>query len=160
MSFRFHRRHQLSITAVALALIGSALLAATASAAPAPSSGSAVVDGNAAEWNTTTDFFSNMIRAGGNGGQTEVESKLYLRYDCATTTLYAYVNAEPGVTIAANLPGDSFIKLGVKKLVDGNAGDDGTAPDFAWIGLSGSTATGWEASALLLPGSYTINVHS
>jgi uncharacterized repeat protein (TIGR01451 family) len=143
---------------------GAALLTAipALAAAPNPSLGSATVDGNAAEWNLQTDFFSNMIRAGGNGGQTKVESKLYLRYSCATRTLYALVLAEPNVAIIANSPSDQFIKLGNNtKLVDANHGDDGTPPDFAYIGLAGTTATGWEASTQLAPGSYSnLNVHA
>jgi hypothetical protein len=119
-------------------------MAGTAIAAPpAPSSGSANVDGTIAEWNVVDDLFSDMIRAGGNGGQTKVESKLYLRYDCTTHTVFANVRAEPGVTIAADLPGESFIKVGGVKKVDGTTGDDGTAPDFSWVrpSLSASAAT-------------------
>lgn len=147
----------------ALALAGSAITATAAFAAPTPTSGTAAVDGNASEWVTTAgspDFFSDMLRAGGNGNQTEVESKLYLRYTCDTQMLSALVLAEQGVSIASNLPGDSYVKIGGTKYVDGNSDNDGTPPDFAWIGLSGATATGWEAAINIAPGSYTINVHT
>jgi uncharacterized repeat protein (TIGR01451 family) len=160
MSCRPHHGRQ-ARSAIVAALATFAVVAGTAIAAPpAPSSGSANVDGTIAEWNVVNDLFSDMIRAGGNGGQTKVESKLYLRYDCTTHTVFANVRAEPGVTIAADLPGESFIKVGGVKKVDGMTGDDGTAPDFAWVGLSGTAASGWEASFPLGVGSYTINVHA
>jgi uncharacterized repeat protein (TIGR01451 family) len=127
---------------------------------PEPSSGWANVDGNPTEWDTTNDFFSNMIRAGGNGGQTKVESKLSLRYNCGAQVMYALVLAEPGITIPADRPDDNFVKIGGIKMVDGSTGDDGTAPDFAYVGVSSGQAAGWEASFPLPPGSYTINVHA
>jgi hypothetical protein len=57
--------------------------------------------------------------------------------------------------------GEHYIKVGNTTLVTESSGDNGTPPDFAWIGLSGNTAQGWEASATLAPGSYNdLNVHS
>jgi hypothetical protein len=124
---------------------------------PEPTYASANVDGNPAEWDLTNDFFADMYRAGDPNKQ--VESKLYLRYDCQTQTLYALVLVEQGVTVLPQ-PDDAFIKLGnATKLVDGNYGDDGTPPDFAWI-TQNSTYFGFEASTPLAPGSYTnLNVH-
>ena len=146
----------------AIALSAFALSPAAAfGAPPAPTAGTAVVDGNPSEW-SSSDRFSDMIRAGGNGGQTEVEAVLYLRYDCASQVLYAHVAAEKDVTIPTDLPADNFIKVGGTKFVDGSSGDDGTAPDFAYVDVDVSVgqATGWEASLPLQPGSYTINVHA
>lgn len=143
-----------------VALFVAIITATTAFAVPpAPSIGSAVVDGDTSEW-VPGDVFSDMLRAGGNGGQTEVESTLSLRYSCASQTLYALALAQPGVTVAANLPDESFIKVGGRKAVDGMSGDDGIAPDFAWVERAGDHAEGWEASLPLVPGSYTINVHA
>ena len=124
---------------------------------PEPTYASANVDGNEAEWDQRNDFFADMYRAGDPNKQ--VESKLYLRYDCQTQTLYALVLVEQGVTVLPQ-PDDAFIKLGnATKLVDGNYGDDGTPPDFAWI-TQNSTYYGFEASTPLAPGSYTnLNVH-
>src|SRR4029077_20899002 len=56
--------------------------------------------------------------------------------------------------------GDNYVKLGqTDKLVDGNSGDNGTPPDFAYI-----DPTGWEASFHLAPGSYLgdggLNIHA
>ena len=133
------------------------VLPAYAATPPEPTYGSANVDGDPSEWDLTNDFFARMYRAG--KPEKKVESKLYLRYDCKTQTLYALVLAEQGVTVLPQ-PDDAFIKLGnTTKLVDGNYGDDGTPPDFAWI-TQDSTYFGFEASTPLAPGNYTnLNVH-
>jgi hypothetical protein len=132
-------------------------LPAQAATPPEPTYGSATVDGNIAEWDLTSDFFAEMYRAG--DPLKPVESSLYLRYDCQTQTLYALVLVKEGITALAQ-PDDAFIKLGnATKLVDGNSGDNGTPPDFAWV-TSNSDTIGFEASAALAPGSYTnLNVH-
>ena len=133
----------------------------TCAAAPQPAYGSGTaVDGNAGEWAIDCDFFANMHEAGNSN--KDVKSRLYLRYDCATQTLYALVLAANGVTIDAQPADSAFIKLGNShKLVDGNAGNDGTPPDFAWIGRHGDAAQGWEASVKLAPASYAdLNVHT
>jgi len=121
--------------------------------------GVADVDGDSSEWDLTSDFVANMYRAG--NPTKAIESKLYLRYDANTETLYVLVLAEPGVDVLVE-PDDAFVKLGnTNKLVDGNSGDDGVAPDFAWIGLNGDRAAGWEASTPLAMGSYSnLNVHT
>jgi len=99
----------------------------------------------------------------------KIESKLYLRFDCATHTLYVLVLAEPGVTIRAGSSDhdDNYVKIDGIKKVDGNSGDNGIPPDFSYIGLSGGTAQGWEASFILPEGSYLgggtnkgLNVHT
>ncbi|MGD8623248.1 MAG: hypothetical protein PVJ34_01835 [Anaerolineae bacterium] len=122
------------------------------------------VDGDTGDWDLSLDYFSDMILAGGNGGQTEVLSKLYLRYNCDSGVLYALVLTEPGVTIDADGPLDEhYIKLTQgSKVVDGNASPpDGVQPDFAFVGLSGGTALGWEASFFAPQDSYpNFNVHT
>jgi hypothetical protein len=135
---------------------------------PEPTYDWATVDGDDSEWDTS-DYFADMIKAGGQGNQTEVLSKLYLRYDCKNNILYALVLAQPGYAIDADTGGDNhFIKFGTSgpELVNGTSAyrpPDGTAPDFEFVGLSqdGKTAEGWEASAPVSPGSYTdLNVHA
>jgi hypothetical protein len=129
-----------------------------------PTYAPATVDGNYSEWDLSYDFFSNMYEAG--NPNKAVMAKLYLRYDCDSSTLYMLVLAEPGHTIDADAgTGEHFAKLGGTKLVqESDAPPDGAPPpDFAWINLSGDgkTADGWEASATLYPGSYTdFLVHS
>ena len=135
-----------------LALVtGNAALAATP---PDPTDGSATVDGSYGEWNLGSDFFADMVRAGNPDKQ--IESYLYLRYDCTTATGYALVLATTGVDVLMQ-PGDAFVKLGNStKLVDGNS------PNFAWVQPNAQTgrAQGWEASFSLVPGSYSnLNVH-
>ncbi|MFN3982838.1 MAG: SdrD B-like domain-containing protein, partial [Caldilinea sp.] len=122
---------------------------------PQPSYKTAVIDGNHTEWNLTDDFFAYMHRAG--NPSKPVESTLYLRYDCATSTGYALVLAQPGVDVLMQ-PNDAFVKLGNStKLVDGNS------TTFAWVQPNAQTgrAQGWEASFTLAPGSYSnLNVHT
>jgi len=132
-------------------------LAAYGATPPEPTYASANVDGSYGEWDLTNDFFAYMYRAG--DPSKPIESYLYLRYDCQTQTLYALVLAVDGVTVLPQAD-DAFIKLGnTTKLVDGNSGDNGVAPDFAWV-QSNSDYIGFEASAPLAPGSYTnLNVH-
>lgn len=99
-----------------------------------------------------------MWRAGKS--EKPIDAKLYLRYDCESEILYALVLGETGPVLA--LPDDNFIKLGDStKLVDGNDNNDGTPPDFAWIGLSNGEADGWEAAVSLSEGAYSnLNVHA
>jgi uncharacterized repeat protein (TIGR01451 family) len=128
-----------------------------ATAPPQAALGTAVVDGNSGEWNLTTDFFANMYRAGNS--DKEIESKLYLRYNCATSTMYVLVLAQPGVSVLTQAD-DAYVKFGNSdKELDGNSGNNGTPPDFAWITSSGTTI-GWEGSFIVTPGSYSdLNVH-
>jgi hypothetical protein len=117
-----------------------------------PSSGTAVVDGSTGEWNLAADLFANMYRAGNPA--KPLESRAYLRYDCATGTVYVLVLSEPGVP-TLTWADDAWVKI------DGGKAVDGTYPAFAWVGLSadGKTARGYEASFPLAPGSYTIDIH-
>ena len=151
-----------SLTVLAVIVLLLALpMAVSAAIPPHPTYASANVDGNPGEWILATDFFANMYRAADPDKQ--IETKVYLRYACpvggTSGILYALVLAQPGVTLDGT--GDQFIKLGnADKRVDQNSGDDGTAPDFAWI-TSDSDKIGWEASALFDPGVYTnLNIHA
>jgi hypothetical protein len=150
-------RSTLKLAIVALVLvIGSTMAPVVMAAPPVPSSGVATVDGNYGEWNLANDFFANMVEAGKDDGT--LLSKLYLRYDCATETVYALVLAEPGQTIKVeNSDGvNNFIKVssapGNGKIVSSaDYPPDGSVPGWGWIGLSadGLSAAGWEASAPL-----------
>jgi hypothetical protein len=151
-----------SLTVLAVIVLLLALpITISAATPPQPTYTSATIDGNPGEWILATDFFANMYRAADPGKQ--IESKVYLRYACpvggTSGILYALVLAQPRVTLDGT--GDQFIKLGnADKRVDQNSGDNGTAPDFAWI-TSGSDKIGWEASALFNPGVYTnLNIHA
>ena len=122
----------------------------------------ATVDGDPSEWNLVQDFFANMYRAG--DPTKPLESKLYLRYDCLTHTMYVLVLAEPGIPILVD--GDSWIAIDMisNKVVNDNSGDDGTPPDFAFVGVSfdgdPNHAQGWEASFTIAPGMYEIIAHT
>lgn len=114
--------------------------------------GTAVVDGHYGEWHLANDFFAYMYRG---GDSTKVaESRLYLRYDCATGVAYALVLCEPGVIgyVDPAEDGDAWIAIDThtKKVVNMDSGNDGVPPDFAWIGLgfdgNPQHALGYEAS--------------
>ena len=121
---------------------------------PYPASGSAVVDGNPAEWDLTTDFFADMYRAG--NASFAVLSKLYLRYDCADQILYLLVLAEPGVQVESfHTDPENWVKINDQFMVNNLTGNDGAPPDFNYINSDGAHAAGWEASFVITPGNYT-----
>jgi hypothetical protein len=131
---------------------------------PQPTFGTAVVDGQYAEWNLVNDFFSNMYRAGQE--DKPLESMLYLRYDCQTNTVYALVLCKPDVPgYIDSTATTAWIAIDAinHKVVNENAGNDGIPPDFAWIGRGYDGdywhVQGYEASFQLLPGTYAIICH-
>jgi uncharacterized repeat protein (TIGR01451 family) len=129
------------VSTVSLLLSSIYTAAAVSAAAPSVNTGSGiVVDGSFADW-TDADFFADMHRAGQSDKQ--VESKLYLRYDCTAGILYVGVRPVTGVTVLES-DDDNFVKFGnTDKKVDGNdAPPDGTQPNFAYAPNGG----GWEAS--------------
>jgi len=60
------------------------------------------------EWKLTEDFFAHMYRAG--KPTKEVESELYLRYDCSTKTMYVLVLAVAGVPILVE-PDEAWVAM-------------------------------------------------
>ena len=57
-------------------------------------------------------------------------------------------------------PENAYLRIGTTgKLVSGLSGNDGTPPDFSWVDSDGELARGYEVSASLAPGSYTIRSH-
>jgi len=150
---------------VLLLLFVLCLIGIVSATAPTPTPGTAVVDGKYNEWDISPgspDFFANMFRAGNS--EKELESKAYLRYDCDKDIIYVLVLSESGIPVlASGYEDDAWTKnLAVPgNAYDGNSGNDGTPPDFAWVGLSadGKTAQGYEASFELGPGSYKIVIH-
>jgi opacity protein-like surface antigen len=127
---------------------------------PYANGGSAVVDGNPAEWNLAADYFAAMYRAGNTN--FTVLSQLYLRYNCTTNTLYLLVLAEPGSKIESfHTQAENWAKIGTQTLVSNLSGNNGVPPDFSYINSNGTHADGWEASFVLNPGSYSdFNVHT
>ncbi|MCI2429367.1 DUF11 domain-containing protein [Candidatus Acetothermia bacterium] len=139
-----------------------------AAAPPEPTYGTATVNGDPGEWNLANDFFADMYRAG--DPTKKVESKFYLRYDCSTQTMYALVltvdDTPPDDIPVLVEPDNAWIAINgvANKVVDGGSGNDGTPPDFAWIGQSyngnNNHAKGWEVSFSLAPGTYKILAHT
>lgn len=155
-------------TAVALFLVLCAAQFVLAANPPEPTYGNATVDGNYAEWNLANDFFANMYRAGDS--DKVLESKLYIRYDVNTATVYVLVltaNAHPATTTPTGNAWAAINEISNKTYNDGNSetmNNNGVPPDLAWIYNStypqgSGYAIGYEASFKLNPGDYQLIVH-
>lgn len=163
--FRVRGLHPGLRTGALLAVLGAALLVTSVASAepPYPRYGSRIVDGDYSDWNLTADYYDSMYRAG--RPEKPLESWLYLRYDCTTYTLYVLVRGRPSVPVITD-PTGAWVAVNVvsDKAVNGSSGDDGKAPDFAWIELVesplGTVAAGYEASFTLPPGGYNLIVHA
>lgn len=155
---RDHRRRMRRLAAGAAcagALVGGgSLLPAGAAVPPEPTYGTASVDGSPGEW-AAGDVFGPLVS---DRAPYPALATASLRYDCDAGVLYVYVAANPGVVLQAIDPDEDYVRLGGGKLVTGLSGDDGVPPDFAWLGLSGDTASGWEASAEVAEGSYPVSL--
>lgn len=127
------------------------LAPAALAAAPHPTIGSAVVDGDVSEWQSS-DFFADMIRDGGatSTKDTPKQGELYARYDCKTGTLYLHMRTIDKMDLAPQAYlGDHFVRLGGETLVDG------LSPNFHFVDHdTNGVPDGWEASAQVAPGSY------
>ncbi len=123
--------------------------------APFPTPGSAVVDGDPGEW-TADDLFTTMQ----HHGSEVVVGTLSARYDCESEVLSVLVLSADGAIFRADFPDNAYVRIdGTGKIVSGESGNDGTPPDFAWVGRDGDAARGFEASAVVAPGEHTIRVH-
>ena len=144
---------------LALAAVAAAVIVWPAGAAPPqPSSGVANVDGASAEWDLGADFFADLHKSG--DASKPLIAKLYLRYDCATRTLYALVLAQPGWKLLANDPSETYVMVDGSKIVHAASGDNGIPPDFQWINAAGTEADGFEASGEVLIGAHQLRVHA
>ena len=136
-----------------------------------PTYATATVDGDSSEWESS-DFIAFM-RKGGQAGRP-ILAKLYMRYDCDTQIMYAFISSlqrngeklpiivEDGEEVWIKVGG-----IGGTKVVTSNHEDaPNPPPDFDWVGKGFSSnqeyefAKGWEASFELQNGSsYEIEVH-
>lgn len=143
----------------ATGLVALAPALAGAAAPPQPSYASAVVDGSSADWNAG-DTWGTIVS---NDPPKRVVASASLRYDCSAGVLYVLFTAAPGEIVQTIDPEEAYVRLGqTGKLVSGVSGNDGVAPDFAWTGHDGDTATGFEASAAVAPGEYpgSLRIHA
>lgn len=141
---------------LALSLVGPS--AVGAASPPQPTYGSAVVDGKTGDWDLSADKFSDLTDTG--QADSPVRGHLYLRYDCTSETLYALVLGVDDIQFQQTRPEDAYIRIdGSGKAVSGNSGNDGTPPDFSWVNPDGKLADGFEGSAPLSPGNYTVRAH-
>jgi hypothetical protein len=120
------------------------------------------VDGDGSDWDMDLDFFSDMYLA---WNSNTVLSRLYLRYDCVTSTMYVLVLAED----AAELPiaawdeaDEHWVKIDGDKVIQAPKEGENFG-EFAWVGLSadGRTALGWEGATQVEHGSVnSISAHT
>lgn len=145
---------------LSLLLVATLTLSPIASAAaPEPNYGTATVDGNPGEWDTilpSDDFFADMIKAGGQGGQTTVLGHLFLRYDLSTNTLYVLVlTADRTRSMEKDSDGsETFVNIDGSKVVSS------ASSTFAWVNDNSTHAEGFEASFTLMQGTYDLYVHT
>ncbi len=158
MAERWMRRAGLGLAAAGLCAVGATLAVPAFSAEPPePTYESADVDGSPGEWDGG-DVFATLVS---DTPPHDARGTVSLRYDCEAGVLYAYVATAEGYELQTTDPDEAYLRLGSSgKIVSGSSGDDGAAPDFAWVGQSGDTAGGFEASAEVAEGSYALRVHA
>ena len=146
----------LSLFVVIILVTSFGIVNATAPYPTTPAT--ATVDGDPSEWDTDelyepNDFFADMHRAGEL--DKVVQSKLYLRYDPSTSTLYVLVltlDDYPGERDAD----EAWVKIDGAKMVDGDY------DDFEWIELNPydpGYVKGFEANFTLAQGQYILDAH-
>jgi hypothetical protein len=153
----------LSILALVGGFVCFAPLVATA-LPPLPSLGTAIVDGQCDEWNLTGDLFANMYLAGDPA--KIVESKIYLRYDDASNTLYMLMLAQShviGCTEAGGGAAGAVLGAVDSKTVGEPSGNARFLPCSMWVGRAcdgdSTHAIGYEAAFHVMPGTYILLAH-
>jgi hypothetical protein len=153
----------LSLVALVGGLVCFVPLRATA-LPPIPSVGTATVDGQCDEWNLTSDFFANMYLAG--DPCKTVESKIYLRYDGASNSLYMLMLAQSHVIGCCEGGGGvAGTVLGAvgSKTVGEPSGNARFLPCSMWVGRAfdgdSTHAIGYEAAFHIMPGTYILLAH-
>jgi GEVED domain len=152
--------HLIKRSAVLAAILSLLPIAAVwAASYPQPTYGTANVDGSDSEW-VSSDFFYYTYWT---QDHSRKKAKVYLRYDCDSSTLYVRVKGyDTGYYIDADA-GDinyHFVYIDGALAVQGDYGDDNSVPDFSYYGYNSTyhIANGWEASINVSPGSHTIQV--
>ena len=148
------RRRGVSMRSVSV--IGAGVVLLTALFAPttmaaSPNSGTAVVDGATGDWSLGADFFADMTDAG--KADADVRAKLYLKYDCEEGVLYALVLVQNGEKGRQERTDEAYVAIDGSKEIDSFNGE------FAWVNGDGVLADGFEGSAELEPGSYSLRAH-
>lgn len=115
-----------------------------------PAGGPALVDGQEAEWALAEEIFADAHRAGQES--QKVEARLYLRYDCRTSRMYALFLS------AGEWP--VLLRRSQARLAVDSASQEVSLVGFAWIepGYDGNSqhTRGWEASFDLAPGEHLL----
>jgi hypothetical protein len=131
---------------------------------PVPSLGTAIVDGQSDEWNLAGDFFANMYLMG--DPDKTVGSKIYLRYDGASNTLYMLMLAQShviGCTDAGGGAAGTVLGAVDSKTVGELLGNARHLPCSMWVGQAcdgdSTHAIGYEAAFHVMPGTYILLAH-
>jgi hypothetical protein len=126
--------------------------------APIPNAGTATINGNPSEWDTTipsNDYFAPMYEAGKL--DKDILARAYVRYDVETETCYVLVLSINGQSVEKK-SSEAWIAInGVSNKVI-----TGSSTSFKWVPAPGSTTRviGYEASFHLKRGNtYTIIIH-
>ncbi|MBN1561893.1 T9SS type A sorting domain-containing protein [candidate division KSB1 bacterium] len=138
---------------LALIMIGLAPESTQACCDIIPSFGAATIDGDYGEWNPNWPPSGKMYIC----GQTDyaVLAQFWLRYDCDEHILNVLVLAKNKIVIE---DGEH-----VYLLLDGETAVSSSPTgqqQFAWIGIDGAYADGWEASFPLAEGVFGFEIHS
>jgi hypothetical protein len=152
-----HTLKRLSLLLVMLC-VSFSLLTPLQAEAQQPAYGSGiVVDGDIGDWDLNSDFYAEMYMAG-NPDFINL-STLYLRYDCATSMLFALVldieNDGWSPDYEADEAWIKFYDIGWSNnlLIDGNGGGNTIPRCFQWVfetpGDENSPLLGYEACASL-----------
>lgn len=114
-----------------------------------------IIDGDISDW-SENDYYASMHRAGNSSKQ--IESNLYLRFDCESGTMCALVLTVEGVP-ALEEANNAFIKFKEDITANGNGSKlvDGSSSGFAWVYIDG-LLRGFEA-CFDNPGDGFINAH-
>ncbi len=148
------RRRGVSMRSISVIGAGVVLLTAlfaSTTMAASPNSGTAVVDGATGDWSLGADFFADMTDAG--KADADVRAKLYLKYDCEEGVLYALVLVQNGEKGRQERTDEAYVAIDGSKEIDSFNGE------FAWVNGDGVLADGFEGSAELEPGSYSLRAH-
>ncbi len=161
-----------SFAVIAAIMLLFALPMAISAAAPSVrvDPGGTSVDGNANEWlltptdGTNPDWFSYTC-TGGAGGDiscniNKIYGDLFLRYNCASNSLFVLMYADRGKDYDAGNPGANWIKIDPQSSPVIQEGDAGWANLNNGKGYEAVLTKDGNGSAFVPGNSYSINFHS
>ncbi len=143
-----------SILSVVAVLMGNGLTPLCAKPV-SPGYAPAFVDGAINEWDTNTNYSSELYKS--SNDQKEVYGRLYLRFEPGANILYAMVKIKDDILLDTDK--NLWIKKDNHKVVtenDVNSGQE--APNLMWIEQDEQGAKGFEAALYVEPGTLNLTV--